>query len=287
MGRIHIAASVESMRLLVCSSLALAVFGFAPSSALARPSSAKTPLIVLDPGHGGTNRGAHGPAHGRHEKELTLVLARDAAKRLRKLMPRARVRLTRRRDRYLTLAQRRDLANRWGATVFVSIHLNASRSRSQSGFETYVLSTEASDKEAARLAHAENRAAGPSRAGEGREPAGRAPRKGDVAAILGDLQQRAAHARSLALAKSMQGALREARPKAKNRGVRQAPFDVLLGLRMPGVLVEVGFIDHVIEGKQMVDPTVQARIARALATGVHRFLTDDKQSKRRSRVARR
>jgi N-acetylmuramoyl-L-alanine amidase len=263
------------MRTLVCFALVTILIGLAPAEPHAK--GVKTPLIVLDPGHGGTNRGAHGMAHGRHEKELTLVLAKRAAKALKKMLPRARVRLTRRQDRYLTLAQRRDLANRWGATVFVSIHLNASRSRSQSGFETYVLSTEASDKEAVRLAHAEN--------GRDANATRPAPRKGgNVAAILGDLQQRATHARSLALAKSMQRALRAARPKANNRGVRQAPFDVLLGLRMPGVLVEVGFIDHVIEGKQMVDKAVQARIADAIAKGVKRFVAPARAP--RSRIAR-
>lgn len=208
------------------------------------------------------------------------MLARRAAKRLRELMPHARVRLTRRRDRYLTLAQRRDLANRWGATVFVSVHLNASRSRSQSGFETYVLSTEASDKEAARLAHAENQRKTPRGLREhvAQPPRGAPKSDGDVAAILGDLQQRATHMRSLMLAKSMQRALRKARPKAKDRGVRQAPFDVLLGLHMPGVLVEVGFIDHVIEGKQMLNTAVQARVANALADGVRRFLRPDKKT---------
>lgn len=225
--------------------------------------AAPLPLVVIDPGHGGTNRGALGPASGRCEKELTLLLARQAASELTRIKRGVRVRLTRRRDRYLTLTQRVELANRWGATLFVSLHLNASRSRSQSGFETYVLSPAASDREAARLAHAEN----------GKAPTRPGAPQGDIAAILGDLQQRAAHPRSLRLAQALQRALASARPGAENRGVRQAPFDVLLGLRMPAALVEAGFIDHPLEGLELVKPAVQTRIAQAIAQGIATFLT--------------
>lgn len=236
--------------------------------------AAPLPLVVIDPGHGGTNRGALGPASGRCEKQLTLLLARQAASELTRIKRGVRVRLTRRRDRYLTLAQRVELANRWGATLFVSLHLNASRSRSQSGFETYVLSPAASDREAARLAHAENGGATANRPG--------AP-KGDIAAILGDLQQRAAHPRSLRLAQALQRALASARPSAENRGVRQAPFDVLLGLRMPAALVEAGFIDHPLEGLELVKPAVQARIAQAIAQGIATFLTPPTRKPARKR----
>jgi len=243
-------------------------WGFAAPKVEAAPAR-KGPLVVLDPGHGGSNHGARGASIGRFEKELTLILARRTRKALGRLAPRLRVRLTRERDRYLTLAQRVVLANRWGASVFLSIHLNATKSRSSSGFETYILSAAASDKEASRLAYDENRR------GEKTSPSSRggaSEKTGDVAVILHDLAQRAMHARSLHFAKVLQRALAQVRPTATNLGVRQAPFDVLMGLRMPGALVEVGFIDHVLEGKRMNDPLVQGKIAEGLARGIVSFL---------------
>jgi N-acetylmuramoyl-L-alanine amidase len=231
------------------------------------PAKARPVVVMLDPGHGGTNLGARGPEINRYEKALTLAIARQTADELRKRLPGARVMLTRTRDRYLTLSQRVRLANRVRATLFVSIHLNASDSRTQHGFETYFLNREASDHEAERLASRENME--PSRSHTVRAAGGGA---GDadlvLGAILSDLRQTAAHTASAALAKRVQKELARALGEAENRGVRQAAFDVLKGLRMPGVLVEVGFIDHPVEGPLMNTAGVQRRVARALAAAI-------------------
>ncbi|MBW2731614.1 MAG: N-acetylmuramoyl-L-alanine amidase [Deltaproteobacteria bacterium] len=245
--------------------LTLALLCALPSS-----SAAKSPLIVLDPGHGGTNRGAYGATIGQHEKALTLKLARRIAFFLRELKAPARVRLTRNRDRYLTLARRATLANSWSGTLFVSLHFNASQSRTQSGFETYVLNAKASDREASRLAQLENGT-------REQQPRGRDA----VGAILADLEQRAMYARSRRLAKQVQGALRQARPKAADRGVREAPFDVLMGLKMPGVLVEAGFIDHPDESRELNQATTFDAIAQAIAKGITSYLRRPKKVARR------
>lgn len=210
------------------------------------------PVVVLDPGHGGTNRGAYGPTVHRFEKTLTLDLARRVRRYLAQWRPDLRVALTRERDVYMTLSQRVRKANGLRAALFVSIHFNASKPRSLKGFQTFILSREASELEAGRLAL---------RARQG----GKA---GVVGAILSDLRQSAAHGESARLARRVQQQLERVRGKELDRGVSQAPFDVLLGLRMPGVLAEVGFIDHPTESRELVQIAVLEGLAAALAAAI-------------------
>jgi N-acetylmuramoyl-L-alanine amidase len=227
---------------------------------LVAAAPARPLTVILDPGHGGTNAGAFGPEAGLPEKRLTLELCQRVAARLRWLVPGARVALTRTRDEYLTLAERVRRANAQQASLFVSVHANASETRSRDGFETFILSRDASDRESGRLALLENGASAQPRSSHG---------GGALPAILADLRHSAAHAASLALARDIQRRLSQARGADRNRGVRQAPFDVLMGLRMPAVLVEVGYLDHPIEGPELRLAAVQDRIAAAIAAAVH------------------
>lgn len=233
------------------------------------------PLVLLDPGHGGTNLGAPGTTIKRHEKQLTLVFARLTAQALRRHLPKARVLLTRDRDRYLTLAQRVRMANKVRAAAFISLHLNACEAHNRKGFSTYLLSRDASDKEAARVAARENLELRPGRDKQRKSP-GAARRSAAIRSILTDLRHAAAHAGSAKLAAQVQRSLALARGKKLDRGVRQAAFDVLMGLRMPGVLVELGFIDHAEEGRALNDPKVQRHLADALARGIAAHLTAGK-----------
>lgn len=223
-------------------------------------AAAATPVVVIDAGHGGSNLGAFAPALQRHEKGLTLELAIATARALRREVPAARVLLTRQRDEYLTLQQRVRIANRAKATVFISLHFNASPTRTESGFECYVVSAAASEREAALIAA---RASGVTSTTGGTARPG-----GDVAAILQDLGQRATRTDAWQLAQVLRRALARARPGARDRGVRQAAFDVLLGLRMPGVLVEVGFVDHAIEGVELGRSATRQALAEALASAI-------------------
>ena len=214
--------------------------------------SAPPRLVMLDPGHGGTNNGAYGRYIGKHEKTLTLDLARRVDRYLRQWRPDLRVQLTRTRDRYLTLSQRVRRANGAGATLFVSIHFNASETRSQRGHETFFLTREASRQEAG---------------------ARHSRRRGSVVgAILSDLRRSAAHDEAAALARRVQRHLTAVRGEASDRGVRQAPFDVLLGLRMPGVLVEVGFIDHPKESLEIARSEILETLGVALAAAISEHL---------------
>lgn len=220
------------------------------------PAVQAKPRVVLDPGHGGSNLGAQGVTL--REKQLTLVLATEVATRLRDKG--IDVTMTRTADRTLTLRQRVDVANKLPADVFVSIHANASPTRTQRGFETYVLTVKGLDIDGRALRSDTT-----------------TPRPGvdpDTALVLDDVERGAAQWESAELAARMQKALEVRRGHEGNRGVRQDAQHVLLGATMPAVLVEVGFIDHPLEGKELADPRIQAQLADAVAEAIEDQLAD-------------
>jgi N-acetylmuramoyl-L-alanine amidase len=209
-------------------------------------------LVVIDPGHGGSNQGAPGVVEGVLEKRLTLSLSRKVASSLRERG--FRVALTRERDEYLTLRQRVGFANTIGADLLVSVHFNASATHSQRGYETFILSHSALDVDARALRYAD----GAPHLGADRE----------IAALLDDVEQGVAMAAAAKVAAAVQRELRVLRGDKGDRGVRQQSMHVLLGATMPAVLVEVGFIDHADEGREMVDEVVHDKLATAIADAI-------------------
>ncbi|HEY1817704.1 MAG TPA: N-acetylmuramoyl-L-alanine amidase [Kofleriaceae bacterium] len=210
------------------------------------------PLVVLDPGHGGSNTGAQGAVPGLHEKQLTLALANQVAARLREHG--IAVQLTRDDDRTLTLRQRVARADAVAADLFISIHCNASPTRTQRGYETYVLTTKGVDVDGRAL-----------RADVVTPRPGVDP---EIARVLDDVERGASQWEAAELAARVQHAIRDRRGPEGDRGVRQDAPHVLLGATMPAVLVEVGFIDHPVEGRELADPAVQAQLANALAEAI-------------------
>lgn len=224
------------------------------------PAWAAPLVVVVDPGHGGDKDGAVGP-RGEKEKELALAIS---TKLVAILEARGyEVVSTRTEDVSLDLASRVRLANERGADFFVSVHANsvASQQDRVHGVETYFLSAEASDAQAAALAEAEN-ADDPE--------AGKLAPSDPLARILADLARARAHQGSSELAVELHRKLVEA-TGAKDRGVRQAPFFVLSGARMPAVLVEVGYISHPAESLRLTDEAEQERMARAMADGIDAY----------------
>lgn len=215
-------------------------------------ASPHRPLVVLDPGHGGSNPGARGAVPALREKQLTLTLATAVAARLRTRG--IEVELTRTTDRTLTLRQRVEVANRLSADLFISIHANASLARTQRGYETYVLTTKGVDVDG-RALRSDVIATRP-----GIDP--------EIGLILDDLERGAAQWEAADLAARIQSAIRDRRGPDGDRGVRQDSEHVLLGATMPAVLVEVGFIDHPIEGKELADLDVQNQLAAALSEAI-------------------
>lgn len=218
-------------------------------------------VIVLDPGHGGEDTGAKGPS-GTEEKNITLSVALKVAERLKEKTG-YRVLLTRTSDVFIPLEERTAFANRNRADIFVSIHANAAFSRGASGIETFFLSMESTDEDARRVAAFENNSG--SLVKTGGDDGG-----GDLNDILLDLVNTSAHHESSRLAEVVHMSLCGATNK-ENRGVKQAPFTVLVGATMPAVLVEVGFISNPYEEKWLSSKTDQTRIADSIAEGIIGF----------------
>jgi N-acetylmuramoyl-L-alanine amidase len=233
------------------------------ASAAAAAESRRPFVVVLDPGHGGANTdGAHG-RRGLVEKDVALAVALKLRAALEQSG--ATVVLTREEDADLPLARRAQIANESGADLFLSIHCNSMASPAARlatrGVETYFLSPDPTDQEAKLLAELEN----------GGPEAAPAPRSANpVTGILADLALGQARNDSARLAEIIhRHMVRGAR--VPGRGVRQAPFLVLSGTRMPSALVEIGFISHPVEGRLLGKERHQQAIAKALAAAAHEF----------------
>jgi N-acetylmuramoyl-L-alanine amidase len=246
--------------------LTLAWLALPLALALAAPAGAaeetrdRFDTVVVDPGHGGDDQGARGP-HGLLEKNVVLDVAGRVAARLRQAG--LRVVLTRDSDRFVGLEQRTSIANDARADLFVSIHANASEARAARGIETYFVSLEASDDAARRLAEQENQSF---------SPAGKAaPADGDpLFAILGDMIATEHLVESQEFARLALDQLL-ARDGAVSRGIKQAPFVVLMGVQMPAALVEIGFITNAREEQSLGQAAERERIAADLARAVLEF----------------
>jgi N-acetylmuramoyl-L-alanine amidase len=214
--------------------------------------------IVIDPGHGGEEVGARGPG-GTLEKDVVLAIAR----RLRDQLVNAlgvQVFLTRNQDAEVELDARTAIANNYKADLFISIHANAVRARGAKGSEVYFLSYQASDEESRRVAMLEGIA----------EPLGTAAPGSALELILWDMAQAEHLEESSALATRIQDEL-GAVTGSQVRGVKQAPFRVLVGATMPAVLVEVAFISNPEEEKLLSSAAYQGRVAGALMRGIARY----------------
>ncbi len=230
----------------------------APPRPKPQPAEPAVRTIVIDPGHGGEDLGARGPS-GTVEKDVALSIA----KRTRAELVNSRglsVFLTRDHDTELSLDERTATANNYKADLFVSIHVNASRARGVRGSEVYFLSYQASDDESRRIAQAEGSAERLGRGGEG----------SDLALILWDMAQAEHLEESSTLASHLQEELAVV-TGSEGRGVKQAPFRVLVGATMPAVLVEVAFISNPEEEKLLASDGYQAKVASAIARGIERF----------------
>lgn len=261
--------SLETFELRNPYRLVIDLLGTRPGGAeQAMPEPRRDPtkkVIVIDPGHGGIEVGAVGPT-GLQEKEITLDLARRLKSALAR-DPSLEVVLTREEDRLVGLDERTGIANHNRAVLFLSIHLNASRRANARGSETYFLSTDATDDEARTLAALENRAYGV----EEQKIAAVEDEGHGLDLVLWDLAQNQYLAESSLLAESMQAHL-NALAGTPDRGVRQAPFRVLMGATMPAILVEVGFVSNADEENLFRSMGYRNQVVSAMAGAVYDFL---------------
>jgi N-acetylmuramoyl-L-alanine amidase len=226
---------------------------------LARQLGLGARRIVIDAGHGGHDPGCQGPG-GLQEKELVLDVATRLAKRVRQELG-AEVILTRSSDVFVPLEERTAIANSKGADLFLSIHANSSRSQRARGIETYFLNFAAD-------AHAEAVAA--------RENAISAATLKDLQNLVKAIALNSKIDESRDFAATVQEAmvsnLRSRYPDVQDRGVRTAPFYVLIGANMPSILAEIAFVSHPDEAKLLRGREYREQIASSLLEGVRGYL---------------
>lgn len=229
-----------------------------PGVSLSVLAGLKVKKVVLDPGHGGSDPGAVGIG-GILEKDLTLDLARRLKKKLEKLG--LEVKLTRESDRFVALEERTAIANTARADLFISLHFNAHKVKKLSGIETFYLDL-TDDRYSLKLAARENATSEKSIS--------------DLQYILADLALKSHVEDSAVLARQVQsslvGSLRKRYKKVRDLKVKYALFYVLLGARMPAILVEASFISNPDEGARCADKTYRERLAEAIARGVEQFM---------------
>lgn len=217
--------------------------------------------IVIDAGHGGKDPGAIG-RNGIKEKDIVLKLAKLVAKKVREDLNCQAI-LTRSSDVFLPLEKRTAIANMKKADLFISLHTNAHRNRKIQGIETYILNI-ALDEDSMNLAARENATS----------------RKNisDLQMILNDLMLNTKISESSRLAEFVhRGFVKELRKGykiVKNRGVRQAPFYVLIGAEMPAILVEVGYITNSVENRRLCTEAYLKRTASGIVKGIDSYIKD-------------
>ena len=224
------------------------------------------PVVVIDPGHGGYDSGTEVGAP-LLEKDLALQIAIRLQAELERRSVRAI--LTRTGDYFVTLADRTAFANKAGADLFISIHLNSSPDAGTAGIETYYLNN-TTDRATIRLAAMENASEGGSGTAAG----------GDLNYILSDMRQQYKANESVALASMIEA--QAAADLSASMGVRvgalgamRGPFYVLVGARMPAVLVECGFLSNRDEAARLASGRYQEVLAQGIAeAAVHYFNAD-------------
>ena len=226
--------------------------------------------VVLDPGHGGADRGAVGSA-GLEEKALVLSTARIVRRFLRR-DPRFRILLTRHDDRYVPLRARYEFARRRRADLFVSIHADANPLVGKRGLSVHTLSARASDRLAARLAERQNRSdeiAGIDLRGAGKS----------VSSILLDLVRRETRAGSARISSLI---VRSARNRVRllHKPQRSANFEVLRAPDVPSVLVELGFLTNAQDEKLLRTMKYRKRMAAVLARAIAQYFSRMPQADR-------
>ena len=223
---------------------------FAPSSF--GQSLENIDLVVIDPGHGGTNEGAFGVA-GVFERFLTLDLAYRLRQHLAQQYPDLRVELTRMADVDVELSERTYFANVSEADVLLSIHFNSSDNRRAHGIEVFYLASSSGEIDDTID-----------------ETSVVEPTNSVSTAILHDLLGDFQQQHSAQLAHVMLQSL-VAATNATDRGVRQADFAVLRGAHMPAVVIELGFLSHPDEGYELVENAYTDTMVEAIADGIAVF----------------
>ena len=220
--------------------------------------------IVIDPGRGGRDLGAIGP-HGEMEKDITLAIGNELAKRLKEQG--FEVFLTRDEDIFIPLEDRTTFANKKKADLFISIHVNSNPDQSLDGVETYFLNM-TKDDYAIQVASRENETTTKSLS--------------DLQSIINDLMLKSEINESSRFATYVQDSIMESHQKAgyscQDHGVKQGLFFVLVGAQMPAILIETGFITNPVESKLLEEESYQNSIIDGIIHGIHAYANNGTDS---------
>jgi N-acetylmuramoyl-L-alanine amidase len=227
---------------------------------LVRTLGLKIGRIVIDAGHGGHDSGTVGPG-GIEEKQVVL----DVALRLGKLLKQrlgADVIYTRDNDTFIPLETRTAIANKAQADLFLSIHANSSPDSSARGVETYYLNFTTSP-DALEVAARENAVSDES-----------IHELSDLVKKI-TLKDKIDESREFAadVQKSLYDNLEDGNPGLRDRGIKKAPFVVLIGANMPSILAEISFLTNTDDARQLQQPAYRQRIAESLYRGVERYIS--------------
>ncbi|MBN2430426.1 MAG: N-acetylmuramoyl-L-alanine amidase [Acidobacteria bacterium] len=221
----------------------------------------KVGKIVIDPGHGGKDSGSIGH-RGLKEKDLVLSIARQLKQEIEERLN-VEVILTRNDDVYLPLEQRTAIANMAGADLFISLHANADQNNRVAGIETFYLGL-TRDKRSQLLASIENAASQQSLA--------------KLESSIKKITMYEKMNESRDFASKVHGeffkTLHKLHPSTKDRGVKKAPFVVLIGTDIPSILLEIGYISHQREAQIISSPENQKKLAVALCRGIEKYLVN-------------
>jgi N-acetylmuramoyl-L-alanine amidase len=227
---------------------------------LVRTLGLKIGRIVIDPGHGGHDSGTTGPG-GIEEKQVVLDVSLRLGKLLRQRLG-ADVIFTRDNDTFIPLETRTAIANKAQADLFLSIHANSSPDSSARGVETYYLNFTTSP-DALEVAARENAVSDES-----------IHELSDLVKKI-TLKDKIDESREFAadVQKSLYDNLEEGNPGLRDRGIKKAPFVVLIGANMPSILAEISFLTNSDDARQLQQPAYRQRIAESLYRGVSRYIS--------------
>jgi N-acetylmuramoyl-L-alanine amidase len=227
---------------------------------LTRALGLKISRIVIDPGHGGHDTGTIGP-HGLMEKDLCLDVALRLGQLIQQKLPGADVVYTRKDDTFIPLEQRTAIANEAKADLFISIHANSSHDHDARGIETYYLNF-ATSEESLEVASREN-----ALSQEGLH---------DLQDLVKKIARNEKIEESKELASDVQDSLahrmQSVSQNERNRGVKKAPFIVLIGANMPSILSEISFISNPNDEKLLRKADQRQRVADGLYRGIAAYL---------------
>lgn len=211
--------------------------------------------VVLDPGHGGYDKGAvYGTAR---ESEIVLMLGQ----KIKDLLEQEKigVTLTRSKDEFITLKQRVSFSKKWAGDLFVSLHANASKDRRAYGLE-FFLTPNNRKKTFSDLAKEKQRGPSLDVSVDGQSDLSKSK---DIARVLKDIQQNIQSKKSLKLTRTLQSDL--------PGNIKQAPFYVLTQTQIPSVLIEVGFLSHPKDNKKLMNEEYRDGLATKIADSIKRY----------------